>query len=114
MNPSTHPGVAEPRALKIVGRPPFHPIGEDRAKIARMSRLGIVQKQIAIVFGIDPKTLRKYFRKELNAAIQAHSRVATDRILRAKTRCHYKSASPPPINLEFGESEITAGEPSAH
>ena len=70
MNLSTHPGVAEPRALKVVGRPPFHPAGEDRAKIARMSRLGIAQKQMAIVFGIDPKTLRKYFRKELNAATQ--------------------------------------------
>jgi len=126
MNLSTNPGFAEPRALKIVGRPPFHPTDEDRTKIARMSRLGIAQKQIAIVFGIDPKTLRKHCRKELNEAVQANVKVATTlfnmatsgrnvaaTIFWAKTRCHFKYGGPPAIDLESDESETAEGSPSA-
>jgi hypothetical protein len=56
---------------------PFHPTNEDRTEIARMSRLGIPQTQIAIVFGIDPKTLREHCRKELGQAIEANVKFAT-------------------------------------
>jgi hypothetical protein len=42
-----------------------------------MSALGTSQSQIATFFGIDPKTLRKHFQKELErAAIKANLQVA--------------------------------------
>lgn len=68
MNPSIHPDLGEPRALKIVGRPTFPATPEDRTKVARMSRLGIPQSQMAIVLGISDKTLRKHFRRDLDKA----------------------------------------------
>jgi hypothetical protein len=117
-------GVASPRALKLVGHPHFHPTDEDRTKIARMSRLGIPQTQIAIVFGIDPKTLRKHCRKELDQAIEANVKVATTlfnmatsgkntaaTIFWAKTRLRFKYGGPPPEELD--ESETAEREPSA-
>jgi len=53
---------------KPPGRPPFAPTPEDRLKVSRMSFMGMVQTQIATVFGLSPKTLRKHFRQELNAS----------------------------------------------
>ena len=42
-----------------------------------MSACGIIEANIAQVLGIDPKTLRKHFREELdNAAIKANAKVA--------------------------------------
>jgi hypothetical protein len=124
MKSSTQPGVAEPRALKLVGRPPFHPTDEDRTKIARMCRLGIPQKQIAIVFGIDPKTLRKHCRQELKDAVLANPRVANTlfkmatsgrnvdaTIFWAQTRCGFTYGGAPPIE-EWDESESTERDPS--
>jgi hypothetical protein len=109
MNPSIHPGVAEPRTPKIVGRPAFHATDEDRAKVARMSRLGIPQSQIAIVIGITLPTLRKHFRQELIQAIETHLKVATTlfqmatsgtntaaTIFWAKTRCGFGHRAPSP------------------
>jgi hypothetical protein len=70
MNPSIHPGVAEPHALKIVRRTAFQPTQENRTKVTRMSRLGIPQSQMANLFGIAEQTLRKHFRKELSETIK--------------------------------------------
>jgi hypothetical protein len=126
MNLSTTPGAAEPRALKLRGRPPFHPTDEDRTKIARMCRLGIPQTQIAIVFGIDPKTLRKHLRQELNEAVRANPKVAATlykmatsgrntaaTIFWAQTRCGFKYGGPPPMDFEFDESEASEETPGA-
>jgi len=116
MNPSIHPGVAEPRAVKIVGRPPFHPSDEDRAQIACMSRLGIPQAQIAIVFGITEQTLRKHCRQELNMAVEANLKVVTTlfematsgqntaaSIFWAKTRCGFRYDGPSPGDFKIDE-----------
>jgi hypothetical protein len=119
MNPSVyHPGVAEPRALKVVGRPAFHATDDDRTKVARMSRLGIPQAHVAIVFGISCKTLRKHFRKELTEAIEANLKVAKTlfqmatsgkdiaaTIFWAKTRCGFRSGSSASTDFEFDETE---------
>jgi hypothetical protein len=119
-------GVAEPRALKVMGRPPFNPSDEDRTKIARMCRLGIARKQIAIVFGISPKTLRRHCRKELDQAIEANVKVATTlfnmatsgkniaaTIFWAKTRCGFKYGGSPFENEESDESETYEGAPDS-
>jgi hypothetical protein len=47
------------------GRPNYEPTEEDRLKVSRMARLGFSQSDIAKVFALAPKTLRKHFRKEL-------------------------------------------------
>jgi hypothetical protein len=122
MNPSISPGAAEPRALKVIGRPAFHPTDEDRTKVARMSRLGIPQTQIAIVFGISSKTLRKHFRKELNAAVEANLKVVTTlynmatsgkntaaSIFWAKTRCGFRYGGPFDTELDPEEPETVDG-----
>ena len=45
--------------------------------VVKMASLGTSQEDIAFVIGISPKTLRKYFRKELNeSAINANLQVA--------------------------------------
>ena len=59
------------------GRKPYTPSEEDRLKVARMASMGITQPQIAKTFTISPKTLRKHYRKELDAsAIEANLKVA--------------------------------------
>lgn len=89
------------------GRRAYKPTEEDRLKVYRMCALGTPQYQIAIVFGITPKTLRRHFRHELNrAAIEANFTVAdtlfkmaTDgkhpaaTIFWAKTRNGFKNGS---------------------
>jgi len=129
MNPFTSAGVAgssasrgfpEPRVLKVIGRPAFHPTDQDRTKVARMSRMGIPQKQIGFVFDISPKTLRKHFRKELNEAVEANLKVvqtlysmATSgqnvaaSIFWAKTRCGFKYGGPDPTDFEPDEPEVS-------
>jgi len=118
MNPSIHPGVAEPRALKVIGRPAFHATLEDRTRVARMCRLGIPQSQIAIVFGIATRTLRRHFRPEIKAAREARPKPAPSlfkmatsgkntaaTIFWAKTRCLFRHGGPPPGDFEIDESE---------
>jgi hypothetical protein len=84
MNPSTKPGVALPRALKIVGRPPFQASDDDRAKVSRMTGLALPQSQVAIILGITPKTLRKHFPQELKAG---RNRSVRNRIRRSSSPC---------------------------
>jgi len=71
--------------------------------------MGLTQEQIAKVFGISPKTLRKHYRQELDAsAIEANFQVtetlftmATSgkntaaTIFWAKTRCGLRTTDPP-------------------
>jgi hypothetical protein len=93
----------------IMGRRPFKPTEEDRRKVSRMSSMGFLQEQIAKVFGIAPKTLRKHYRQELDAsAIEANFQVtetlfkmATSgtntaaSIFWVKTRCSLRTGPPP-------------------
>jgi hypothetical protein len=126
MNPSIYPGAAEPRALKAIGRPAFHPTDEDRTKVVRMSLMGIPQTQIAIVFGISSKTLRKHFRKELNAAVEANFKVVTTlyqmatsgkntaaSIFWAKTRCGFRYGGPFDAEPDPAQPETIDGAPHA-
>lgn len=47
---------------------PHKPTDQNREFVFNMSRAGITQSQIADIIGIDDKTLRKYYREELDNA----------------------------------------------
>lgn len=48
-----------------MARPPYHPTGQDRAKVRLMALNGVPQDDIADALGIAAKTLRKHFQPEL-------------------------------------------------
>ena len=55
----------------------FEPTDEQRRTVKAMSGFGVPQPDIAIHIGIDPKTLRKWFRDELDrGSIEATTKVA--------------------------------------
>ena len=59
------------------GRPEHVPSQKDRLAVEGMARYGAPQAHIAVVIGIDEKTLRKHYREELDtAAIKANAKVA--------------------------------------
>ena len=47
---------------------PHEPTPQTRAQVQTMSMAGIRQETIADIVDVDPKTLRKYYRKELDHA----------------------------------------------
>jgi hypothetical protein len=56
---------------------PFEPTEEQRRTVRAMSGFGVPQDGIAALLGIDPKTLRKHFRRELDrGAVEATAKVA--------------------------------------
>ena len=67
------------KAAKKITKPTFKPTADERALVEQMSSVGIPQESICLVIrdGIDDKTLRKHFRRELDtAAIRANAAVA--------------------------------------
>jgi hypothetical protein len=67
-----------------MGRPAFTPSAEQRKEVEIMARYGIPEDDIAIVVGIDAKTLRKHFRIELDVAfVKANAKVAESIFLQA-------------------------------
>jgi len=59
-------------------RPSFKPTDDERKLVEQMSAVGIPQESISLVIrdGIDSKTLRKHFRRELDtAAIKANAKI---------------------------------------
>ena len=55
----------------------FDPTDEQRRTVRAMSGFGVPQPDIALHLDIDPKTLRKYFRDDLNrGSIEATTKVA--------------------------------------
>jgi hypothetical protein len=57
-------------------KPPFQATEDERQLVAQMCAVGIPQQSIARVVGIDSKTLRKYFRSELDTSkIKANAKV---------------------------------------
>ena len=59
------------------GRPEYEPTKEGRKMVEAMSACGTPQEDIAMVIGIDRKTLRKHFTVELDtAATKANSAIA--------------------------------------
>ena len=49
-------------------KPPHEPTAETKQLVQLHATIGTPQKDIARVLGIDPKTLRKYYRDELDLA----------------------------------------------
>ena len=93
---------------KTVTKPTFKPTDEERKLVEQMSAVGIPQSNIAMVLrdGIDDKTLRKHFRKELDtAATKANAKIGgtlfnkavngdtSAAIFWAKTRMGWKETS---------------------
>lgn len=59
------------------GRPSHKPDDASRRSVQAMAGYGILEIDIAKVVGIDPKTLRKHYRDELDTGhIRANARVA--------------------------------------
>lgn len=57
--------------------PPHNPTEEQRKTVEAMCGYGIPEVDIARVLDIDPKTLRKHYRRELDTAfVHANARVA--------------------------------------
>ena len=57
--------------------PAFEPIDEQRRLVRAMAGFGVPQDDIATQLDIDPKTLRKYFRAELDRGmVEANVKVA--------------------------------------
>ena len=55
----------------------FEPTEEQRRTVRAMSGYGIPQEDIAILLDVDPKTLRKHFRRELSrGSVEATAKVA--------------------------------------
>ncbi len=48
------------------GMPPHDPSEDARKQVETMSAMGIRQDDMANILDIDPKTLRKYYRRELD------------------------------------------------
>lgn len=60
-----------------MSRKPHSPTNETRKTVEAMSSYGIPQEDIAAVIEVDPKTLRKYYKKELaTATAKANAQVA--------------------------------------
>ena len=60
-----------------MGRPAHRPDPVTRRQVEAMAAYGIPEADIARVLGIDPKTLRKHYRDELDTgSIKANSRMA--------------------------------------
>lgn len=51
------------------GAPNHAPTPETLAQVIALARFGIRQDEIAAYIGIDPKTLRKHYRQELDVAM---------------------------------------------
>lgn len=61
----------------MAGRKPYEPTDKDRRQVEAASGYGLTHERIAALIGIDPKTLRKHFRTELDVgAAKADAAVA--------------------------------------
>ena len=103
----------------------FCPDDEQRRTVEAMISYGIPQVDIARVIGIDPDTLRKHFREEIDTGVaRANTRVAaflfeqatgqrgdgsaavTAAIFWAKTRMRWKETAITEIDLRPGELSV--------
>jgi hypothetical protein len=92
-----------------MGRPAHRPDPVSRRQVEAMAAYGIPEADIATVIEIDPKTLRRHYRKELSTGhIKANTRVAENLYRKAtgdgresvvaaifwlKTRAHWKETT---------------------
>jgi DNA-binding CsgD family transcriptional regulator len=71
------------------GRPAYEPTERDRQTVKLMVAAGIERLDIAACLGIDPKTLRKYFKSEMRTAAQrANAQVAGSLFNKATSADH--------------------------
>ena len=57
--------------------PPHQPTDQMRKQVEALAAYGVPETDISLVIGIDPKTLRKYYRDQLDTAhTKANSKVA--------------------------------------
>lgn len=60
-----------------MARPAYNPTEKERAQVKTLTGMGLILEQISVVIGISVPTLRKHFRKELDAgALEANAAVA--------------------------------------
>ncbi|MCB1499220.1 MAG: hypothetical protein KDK07_05435 [Bauldia sp.] len=92
-----------------MGRRPHIPEPAGRRQVEAMAAYGVPEADIARVLGIDPKTLRKHYRDELDTGgIKANSKIAESLFRKAmgdgpqsvtacifwlKTRAHWKETT---------------------
>jgi hypothetical protein len=102
-----------------MGRLAHKPDPTSRRQVEAMAAYGVPEADVATVLGIDPKTLRKHYRQELNTgAIKATTKVAeslyrkalgdgsqsvTAAIFWLKTRAHWKEMN---VHEQSGPVEI--------
>jgi hypothetical protein len=68
------------------GQPPYQPTEADRTTVLVMTAAGIRQEDIAPCIGtsgIDPKTLRRHFRRELSIGVAKVNALCSQGIVRA-------------------------------
>lgn len=71
--PSNRGGLRDPAG----GRPPYEPTDRQRREAEAMAGFGIPHEDIANLFEIDAKTLRKHYRRELDVGhVKANAKVA--------------------------------------
>lgn len=108
------------------GRPQYEPTDKERAQVRTLAGMGIPHTDIAIVLQISAPTLRRHFRRELDAgAIQANAKVAsslyraaTDQakpnvvaaIFWLKSRAGWREADAVARENEPGKKEVAARE----
>jgi len=60
-----------------MGRPAHKPNTQSRRQVEAMAGFGIPEADVARVLSIDPKTLRRHYRRELDTGhVRANARVA--------------------------------------
>ena len=76
-----------------MGRPAHLPSPSERRQVEAMAGYGVPEADIALVLGIDPKTLRKHYRDELDTGhIVANAKVA-ESLFRKATGDHRQSVT---------------------
>ena len=109
------------------GNPVFKPTDEERKLVEQMCAVGIPQESIALVVrdGIDDKTLRKHFRRELDISkIKANAKVGgalfnkamagdtSAAIFWAKTQMGWKETQQIDTNISVNKIERIIVDPS--
>lgn len=68
------------------GKPPYHPTEADRTTVMVMTAAGIPQERIAACLGtegLSDRTMRKYFRRELDIGVDKVNGIAASSLVRA-------------------------------
>ena len=74
-----------PRKKKdLGGRPPHVPDDKSRAFVKSLLQAGRSQPDVCLILDVDPKTLRKYYRREVDtAALEGYASVGNSIFMRA-------------------------------